>query len=204
MGAFLVDDVNRNADFSVLLQAWRDGDASVERRLLDQMYPLLKSMAYAQIRRQGLQVTMRPTELSHEAFVRLCGNKAQPRQNRAQFYAFAASMLRNILVDYLRERSAQKRGGVQGAQNVISLDDPEALALSDQQETMDWLAVDQAMLSLVQVDAESARVLELRIFGGLSNEEVADVCSISTATATRRWRFARSWLHEHLSDQQSS
>ncbi len=198
-----MEDVNSNADFSVLLQAWRNGDASVERALLDQMYPLLKSMAYAQIRRQGMHVTMRPTELSHEAFIRLCGNKAQPRQNRAQFYAFAASMLRNILVDYLRERSAQKRGG---AQSMASLDDPEVLLLADHPEhpdSMDWLEVDQAMHLLAQVDAESVRVLELRIFGGLSNEEVADICSISTATATRRWRFARSWLYEHLSGQQN-
>lgn len=180
---------------TALLTRWRHGDRAVEAQLIDQLYPALKRLAQAQLQRVGAhEGTLRPTELAHEAYLRLCQqDQGEPWRDRAQFFAFAAGMLRHIVVDHLRNRAAVKRGGTA---MFIDLDRVGDLAASDDQ--VDWLAVDQALDALQARDAECAAVVELRVFAGLSVEEIAQVRHSSVATVGRRWRFARAWLADRL------
>lgn len=180
-----------------MLEAWKSGDRSVENALAERIYPTLHSLAASQIRRNDGRLTLRATDLAHEAYERLHRQQAVDWQNRGHFFAIAATVMRRVIVDHVRKRSADKRG----AEVVfVDLDEAAEEAAPTVGEGIDWLALDLALNRLAREDESCARVVELRIFSGLSVEEIASVMQSSTATVGRQWRFARSWLATHLGE----
>lgn len=182
-------------EITALLARWKTGDRSVENDLLSQVYPVLLDLARAQIRRNSGVLTLQTTELANEAYARLHAQQSVDWQNRDHFFAIAATVIRRVVVDHLRQRGAEKRGG---GLPFISLDDITESQTPTVDESVDWIAVDQALTDLAEVDAECARVVELKFFSGLTTERIAEVCGSSVATVGRQWRFSRAWLGQRL------
>ncbi len=170
-----------------------DFDASMSC-LLTMVYGELRSLSEAYLRREGTPITLQATALVHEAYVRLAGSD-QHWSNRKHFFRTAARTMRRILVDHARERGARKRGS--GNRPVTLVE--SALIASDQ--NLDVLVVNDALARLEQMDADKARVVELRFFGGCTIDETAEALGIGTATVERHWRFARAWLREAVLDE---
>lgn len=168
-------------------------DASVSR-LLPMVYDELRALSEAYLRRESTPVTLQATALVHEAYVRLAGSDQQWK-DRKHFFRTAARTMRRILVDHARERGALKRGS---GNRPVTLGE-SVLIVRD--HDLDVLMVDDALARLEDLDADKARVVELRFFGGCTIEETAEALSIGTATVERHWRFARAWLREALLDE---
>lgn len=179
-------------DVTRLLNEWRGGDAHALDELMPLVLDQLKKQARRYLERERADHTLQPTALVNEAYVRLVDQNAVRWQNRAHFFAVCAQMMRRILVDHARGRQAQKRGGVA---HKLSLD--EIGELVDAQQ-VDIVALDDALQELARIDDTQARVVELRFFGGLSIEEVAEVLGSSRATVNREWAMARAWLNIKL------
>ncbi|MBV9496511.1 MAG: sigma-70 family RNA polymerase sigma factor [Acidobacteria bacterium] len=178
---------------SRLLQRSRDGDREAMSELVPLVYQELRRIAASYLRSQRPGHTLQPTALLNEAYIRLAGAEAQQWNDRTHFFAAAASIMRNILVDHARERQAEKRGG-----GVTPL--PLELARNQTAETPAHLvALDEALRALAAFDERKARILELRYFGGLSVEETAEILGISVATVGREARFAAAWLKREIS-----
>jgi RNA polymerase sigma factor (TIGR02999 family) len=176
-----------------LLHAWGRGDATASDQLLSLLYDDLKQRARRQLRGERRDHTLQPTALVHEAYLRLLRQSALPWQNRAQFLGLAAVMMRRVLVDHGRGRRADKRGAgylrVPLGPEAGSIPAPEA----------DFGDLERALDELGLQDARQARLVELRVFGGLSFEDAAEVLGVSAATCQRDWRIARAWLFRRLS-----
>ena len=183
------------AEITSLLARWRGGDRDAESRLVEVLYPQMRRMAAAQARREGLVLTLAPTEIANEAYLRLREQQGVDWQNRGHFFAIMATVLRRVFIDYLRERSAQKRGSGQVVLDLADIGDADHPASPNRFE---WLALEQALVKLEALDPKIARVVELRVFAGLGPGEIAEVLESSTATVGRQWRFARSWLATEL------
>lgn len=183
------------AQITDLLVRWKAGDQQASRELGTAIYPYLREAARRSLRRQGGAQTLRATELANEAWEKLFRLQDLDWQDRGHLLAVAANVVRRVLVDYVRERMAEKRGG---DVVVVSLDDTGAQEVAGARGTVDWLAVDQALEELREAEPECARVVELRVFSGLTAAEIAGVCGSSTATVTRHWRFAKAWLSVRL------
>jgi RNA polymerase sigma factor (TIGR02999 family) len=179
-------------DVTQLLLAWSDGD----REALDELTPLiyreLKKLAESYLRRERVGHTLQPTALAHEAYIKLIDQQNVRWQNRAHFFGIAAQAMRRILVDHARARLAGKRGS--GAA-VVALDD--AVDVSDQRADQ-LIALDEALKSLAELDPDKSRVVELKYFGGMTLEEIAEVLGVSRATVIREWRMAKAWLYGEL------
>lgn len=184
-----------DASITRLLEAWKHGDAAAENALIVQVYPLLRQLAHAQARRHGDALTLAPTELVHEAFERLQRQRSVDWQNRGHFLSIAATVIRRVIVDYLRQRSAEKRGG---DVVLVELDAAGSRELAAADDGIDWLALDQALTALAERDPGCARVAEMRLFSGLNVDQIADVLGSSSATVVRQWKFARIWLADRL------
>lgn len=185
-------DVNEpSGDITALLERWRSGDRGAEARIIEQLYPMLRGLAGSQLREVDGTPTLSATALANEAFIRLHAQRVVDWQNRDHFFAIAASLLRRVVIDYLRARSAEKRGA--GAV-VLALQDAREVDLPRQGDHTDWLALDQALNRLAVLDPDCARVVELRVFAGLTIDAVAALTGVSVPTVVRQWRFARSWL----------
>jgi RNA polymerase sigma factor (TIGR02999 family) len=176
-----------------LLVKWSDGDKTALDRLVPLVYDELHKLAGAYLRRERHNITLEPTALVNEAYVRLVGQQGASWQNRTQFFGMAAKLMRNILVDHARKRGAARRGGDQYR---ISLTKAERVA---GKPDVDLVALDDALTLLAATHPEHSRVIELRFFGGLTIEETADVLGLSHATVERQWRFAKAWLRRELS-----
>jgi RNA polymerase sigma factor (TIGR02999 family) len=173
-----------------LLLEWSDGDERARDEMLPLVYNELRRLAVAYLLRERRDHTLRPTELVHEAYLRLIDQRQVDWKNRAQFVGLAAVMMRRILVNHARERLAAKRGG--GAQKVpLSAVDP-----ADDPPDVDVLALHDALERLAAVDARKSRIVELKFFGGLTTSEIAEVLDLSPATIERDWSFARAWLYD--------
>ena len=149
-------------------------------------------MAERYLRRERRGHTLQPSAIVNEAYLRLLGRQGADWQNRAHFFAVAAQSMRRILVEHARHRDAKKRGG-QGARfllDTVVLSEPKAL---------DLIAVDDALAKLTELDSEQGRVVEMRFFGGLTEEETAEVLEISLSTVHRKWLLAKAFLHRELS-----
>jgi RNA polymerase sigma factor (TIGR02999 family) len=179
------------ANVTALIGAWQDGQPDAAERLMSLVYEDLRRLARRQMRREGHAATLRPTELVHESYVRLLGQAAS-LENRAHFFALAATMMRRILVDRARRRNAQRRGGLN---LLVPLDgiDPEVSPPS-----VDVIALDAALEELATFDPRQAQVVVLHFFGGLPFKEVATVLETSPSTIFREWRVARLWLLKRL------
>ena len=167
-----------------------------DRQSLDSLLPIvyqeLRRLAASYLRRERPGQTLQPTALVHEAYLRLMKDRPDRWQNRAHFCAIAAHSMRQILIERARARGALKRGG---AQPRVTLD--EAL-IAGGERGIDLLALDEALERLALLDAEQARLVELRFFGGLTVEETAEAMDISPATVKRHWTIARAWLAREL------
>jgi RNA polymerase sigma factor (TIGR02999 family) len=179
------------ADVSTLLRAWRRGDRAAFERLTPLVYDQLRRRARHYLRGERPDHTLRPTALVHEVYLRLVQLDQVDWHDRTHFFALAARQMRRILVDSARARRYQKRGG--GAVNVTFT---EALAVS--RSNPDLVALDEALDRLALKDERKVRVVELRYFGGLTNEEIAAALGISTDTVTRDWQMAKRWLRREL------
>jgi len=175
-----------------LLRRWNSGDREAMDRLMPIVYDELRRLAAGYLKGERPGHTLQPTALVHEAYLRLVRQDRVEWQNRAHFFGIAASMMRRVLVDHARRRQAEKRdaGGfrltLQLGEACEAARDPELLEL------------DQALGRLERLDADQARVVELRFFGGLTVEETAVVLGISTATVKREWRTAKAFLRREM------
>ena len=182
-----------------LLHRWRGGDDAALERLTPLVYDDFRRLARRQMAREGRRVTLQPTVLVHEAYLRLIDQRAVRWECRGHFFALAAQMIRRILVDHARKKAYAKRGG--GWQEV-SFDDPDLVArLGTVDKPEELVALDDALRELGEVDPIKARIVELRYFGGLQFNEIAPFLELSTATVNRRWRAARAWLFHYLEHQ---
>jgi len=181
-----------SSEVSRLLKDWREGDCEAMERLIPIVYAELRRLAAHYLRAERPDHTLQPTALVHEAYLRLVAHGRRDWQNRAHFFAVAAETMRALLVDHARARLAVRRGG--GMTRV----ELAAGAAAGPGESPDILALDAALERLARRDARQARVVELRYFGGLSNEEVAQVLGISERTVKREWALARAWLYAEL------
>jgi len=175
-----------------LLAAWSDGDSTALERLLPLVYADLRRIAARQLRSERADHTLSATAVVHEAYVRLVGQRQVRLEDRAAFFAAAATQMRRILVDHARRRSAAKRGGHEMR---VTLDEEIAAGAG---RDLDLLALDQALDELGAVDPRVARIVELRFFGGLTVEETAEVVRSSPATVKRDWHSAKAWLFREL------
>ncbi|MBV9780038.1 MAG: sigma-70 family RNA polymerase sigma factor [Acidobacteriaceae bacterium] len=174
-----------------LLLAWSEGDENALETLAPLVYNELRRLARFYMRRERPGATLQSTALVHEAFLRLIDQHVQ-WNSRAHFFGIAAQMMRRILVDHAKAQLTRKRGA---GGTRVELD--EGLAASPQRD-VDLLALDEALQRLSSVDPQRSQIVELRFFGGLSNEESALVLGISPATVQRQWAGARAWLYHEL------
>ena len=179
-------------DVTQLLVAVRGGDSEAESQLYQAVYGELHRIAARYMRRERPDHTLQATALIHEAYVDLIGQHQKDWQNRAHFYGVAANVMRRILVDYARTHLTAKRGG---RVQKLSLDDALPLA-SEQSEEV--LAIDEALARLARFDPRQSKVVELRFFGGFTEEETAQVLGVSSRTVKRDWRLAKAWLYGEL------
>ena len=177
---------------SKLLHAWACGDLRARDELVPLVYHELRKRAAGYLRHERVDHTLQATALVHEAFLRLAGRDRVAWQNRGHFFAVAAQMMRRILVDHAREHRAAKRPG---AQIRVDLDDQIP---APEPPGCDVLLLDEALGELSSMDPRQGRIVELRYFGGLSEQEVADTLSVSRATVTREWKRARAWLYHRM------
>jgi len=177
-----------------LLLAWGAGDKAALDELMPLVYAELRKLARGYMRNQPADHTLQTTALVNEAYLRLIDSSRVNWQDRTHFFAISAQLMRRILVDFARARNSQKRGGE--AQKV-ELD--EALAVPLDQKT-DLVALDEALKSLAELSPRQSQVVELRYFGGLSEEEIAEHLEISVRTVRRDWSIARAWLFRKLSE----
>lgn len=176
-----------------LLVEWRRGDEAALARLIPIVYEELRRVASARLRGEGTDHTLQTTALVHEAYVRLVGLDRMALRNRSHFFAMAARLMREILVDHARRRNALKRGG---GITVVGLAD---VAAPDEARLVDILALDKALMDLAALDQRLSRVVELRFFVGLSIAEAAEALEVSPATVERDWTVAKAWLLRRLS-----
>lgn len=175
-----------------LLLDWSKGDQAALDKLVPLVHDELRRLARHYMRRETPSHTLQTTALVNEAYLRLV-DQSVPWQNRAHFFAIAAQMMRRILIDHARGHARAKRGG--GAVK-ISL---EEAAIMPQEQAAELIALDEALTRLASIDPRRGRVVELRFYGGLSNEEIANVLKISANTVMRDWNLARAWLYKEIS-----
>jgi RNA polymerase sigma factor (TIGR02999 family) len=183
-------------DVTILLEEARSGNEEALHQLVPLVYDELRRIASENLRSARPGQTMLTTDLVHESFLKLIGSRNLSWQNRLHFFSIAATSMRQIIVDHARARHAGKRGG-----NRIRVPLEDGLPTDDQ--SLDDIAeLDEALCALEKADTRSARIVELRFFGGLTNEEIAELLNISARTVIRDWEFARAWLYRFLNNNQ--
>lgn len=180
-------------ELTQLLQDWRDGDRKALDALLPFVYKELRRLAHLQLRQERPDHTLQSAALVHEAYLRLLGVNPPQWESRTHFFAIAAQLMRQILVDYARRHRAAKRGG-----SVCKLSLEDAM-VTPRRSDVDVVALDDALQALAKIDTRQSRIVELRFFGGLSLEEISEAMQIAPATVQRDWTTARVWLHREIS-----
>jgi RNA polymerase sigma factor (TIGR02999 family) len=178
-------------DVTRLLQSWSGGDKGALGELVPFVYRELRALAAGYIRRERQDHTLQPTALVHEAYLRLVDQTQVQSPSRAQFFGIAANLMRQILVNHAKQHRAAKRGGG----NKVALDEGAGVV---QPRGVDFVALDAALDELAQIDPRQSRIVELRFFGGLTEDEIAEVLGVSAITVKRDWRMARAFLYHHL------
>ncbi len=180
-----------SSDVTLLLRAWGDGDPSAAEELFPVIYEQLKNLA--RLRAVSTETpSLHPTALVHEAFIAMSNDARADWRDRAQFFAFAAVVMRRIMLQSARARKADKRGGEYAW---VQFDE---LYHSPISVTVDFELLDAALTRLEQLDPTQARIVELRFFGGLAVEETAEILNISPRTVNRQWAFAKAWLAQQV------
>jgi RNA polymerase sigma factor (TIGR02999 family) len=178
-----------SAQITLWLTNWRQGDQNASERLFVVVYPHLQRIAARFLRNERDDHTLEPSALVNELYVRLLGSEPVAFNDRAHFFALAAQTMRRILIDHARARIADKRGGQQQRVNLSAVEGWNPVYYNQ-----DLVDLDQALSKLEKADARAARVVELRFFGGLPEEEIAEVLNVSVITVKRDWKVARAWL----------
>ena len=178
-----------------LLDDWSNGDPEALNRLMPLVYDELRRLASRYLRHERPGHSLQTTALVHEAYLKLVDTKKANWHNRVQFFAAAAKVMRHVLVDYARSRNAGKRGG---AYCRLSLDEA---AISSEAKDADLLLLNEALNTLADIDPQQSRVVELRVFGGLTVEDTAEALGISPRTVKREWSMAKAWLHQQIKNQ---
>jgi RNA polymerase sigma factor (TIGR02999 family) len=181
-----------------LLKAWVAGDSAARERLVPLVYDELHKLAHRYRRKAGAGDTLQTTAIVHEAYLRLVDMDNVDWHDRAHFFAVSAQLMRRILVDAARARHALKRGGMAGPLEILNMDEIPA---TDSARGADVVALDDALTALAELDPRRARIVELRVFGGLSVGETAEVVGRSPQSVMRDWRLAKAWLLRELSAQ---
>jgi RNA polymerase sigma factor (TIGR02999 family) len=179
-----------------LLGRWKSGDLNALEQLVPVVYKELRDIARHHLRRERPDHTLQSAALVHEAYLRLVDQRPFDTENRAHFLAVASRLMRQILVDYARSHGAAKRG----ADRRVELDVSLVVA---QPPTTDVVALDDALTGLSQLDEQQGRIVELRFFGGLATEDIAEVLGISASTVKRDWNVAKAWLAREMKRSQS-
>jgi len=179
-------------DVTRLLVDWGNGNQAALDELIPLVYAELHRLAGRYMWREGRGHTLQTSALINEAYLRLVDQKKMQWQNRAHFFGVAARLMRQILVDHARSRSRAKRGG--GAQ-MVSLAEQSVIA----KEIEDVIALDDALKNLSEMDPRKSQIVEMKFFGGLTTEEVAEVLNVTTRTVEREWRKAKAWLNRAIS-----
>ena len=180
------------SDVTRLLGDLRSGHREALDALLPLVYTEMRGIAARALKGERGNHTLQPTALVHEAYLRMVGGENVPWQNRAHFLGCAARVMRNILVDHARAHRAEKRGG--GGHKVTLTD---ALGLAEPRD-VDLVALDDALHALAELDEQKSRIVELRYFGGLNEDEVAEVLGVSERTVRRGWTMAKAWLRREM------
>ena len=188
----MTEEMRSPESFTRLLLDWSDGDEGARNEMLPLVYDELRRLAALYLRRERREHTLQPTALVHEAYLRLIDQRQVNWKNRAQFVGLAAVMMRRILVNHARDRAAEKRGG-----------DLQKVPLSDVDEPgttrdVDVIVLHDALDQLGAIDPRKSRIVELKFFGGLTTNEIAEVLQLSPATIERDWSFARAWLYDAI------
>ena len=181
------------SEVTQLLQGWRDGDSKAFDALLPLVYKELRRLAHFQLRHERPDHTLQSAALVHEAYLRLVGVSPPRWESRTHFFAIAAQLMRQILVDYAGRHRAAKRGG-----SVCKVSLQDAM-VAPRQTDVDVIALDDALLTLASIDERQSRIVELRFFAGLSLGEISDALDVGPATVQRDWTTARAWLHWEMS-----
>jgi RNA polymerase sigma-70 factor (ECF subfamily) len=194
-----VDSGRTPADVSDLLQRMRAGDADAAGALFTALQGELRALARGLFRSQRAGHTLQPTALVNEAFLKMLGREGEPTpwQDKAHFFAVAATAMRQILVNHARDRAALKRGGGGRDARRVTLSDVPFAAGGGAADVLD---VEEALAALERVDPEQARIVELRFFGGLTNPEIAELLGRSLRAVELEWRLAKTWLASKLAE----
>lgn len=180
------------SDLTEMLQRYSNGNEKCLHKLLPLVYDELRALAARQLARQRPDHTLQPTALIHEAYLRLADQEYESWEDRRQFLLLASTVMRRVLVDYARRRSASKRPP---AQQQLDIETSEL----GQELGPDLIALDQVLEQLAEIDSRQARIVELRYFAGLNMEETARILQVSKSTVVREWRMAQAWLKRKLS-----
>lgn len=180
-------------DVTQLLIAWSEGDKDALNRLMPLVYQELRRLAARQMRRENPGHTLQTTALVNEAYCKLVDQKNVRWQSRVHFFSIASQLMRRILIDHVRKRASTKRGG---GDFKIALDDAVIIA----EQAPQLLVLDDALRRLSEMDPRKGRIVEMKFFGGLNEEEIAEVEQISTRTVEREWRKARAWLYDAIQE----
>jgi RNA polymerase sigma factor (TIGR02999 family) len=182
-------------DLTALLAHVQDGGGHAVDVLLPRVYEELQALAHRQLRGERAGHTLNTTALVHEAYLKLVDQNRTDWRSRAHFFAIAATVMRRILINYAHQRNAQKRGG---GQALLTF---EGGMGSREANVEDLLAIDQALTALAERGERQAKVVEYQFFGGLTQEEIAEILGVSVPTVRRDWQFARAWLSRWLQEE---
>lgn len=187
-------DASQDGKVTVLLHAWAQGDEEAGNKLFPLIYGQLRQISEVQLRRHPAQVTIRPTEILHEAYIRLADQKVADWKSRAHFFALGATVIRRVLLDHARYRLAERRD----RRAEVELGPEHDRPLMSSERADEVVQLHESLTALAAVDPRRAQVVELRYFGGLDVTETAEVMGTSTATVKRDWALARAWLRRHM------
>ena len=183
----------QNLNITEMLQVWSEGNSEILEELMPIVYDELHKQAARFLRHEYREHTLQATALINEAYIKLISQRDVNWESRTHFFAISANLMRRILVDYARTKHRQKRGG-----DAIKLSLNEVMLVTEQEKSIDLMALDEALTRLENIDTQQARVVELRYFGGMSLEETAEELKISRTTVANDWNMAKAWLHREL------
>ena len=188
----------QTVEFTTLIKAWAGGDRTALDRLTPFIYTELRRLSRHYMHGENPTSMLQTTALVHEAWLRLADVKDAACEDRAHFFTLCASIMRRILIDAARRRCAARRGGGDHRQSTVAGPDLDSIPANGSEHSRDFVALDDALSELAQIDPRKAKVIELRFFGGLSVEETGEILGISSQSVMRDWRLARSWLMREL------
>lgn len=184
---------NNSQQITALLHEWKDGKKDAFDELFPFVYEELRRRASSYLRSERSEHTLQTTALVNEAYLKLIDKNEIGYKDRNHFFAIAASAMRRILVDHARSRKRKKRGG---KDENLPLDDARYVSVND--KSVDLVTLDEALDELAEFDERQAKVVELKYFGGMTNDETAEVLNISNVTVRRDWKMAKAWLHQQI------